>query len=87
VRANAARALSRQGKFGVDVLFAAADGKDRYARDAALAALAMVQLEKSDQVHFEKITISIKEQVAAAEVPFGTPFIPPPPPTLGGPRA
>jgi hypothetical protein len=45
VRANAARALARAGEEGLAVLFAAAEGRDRYARDAALAALAMANLD------------------------------------------
>lgn len=45
VRANAARALARAGEGGIAVLFAAAEGRDRYARDAALAALAMANLD------------------------------------------
>ena len=45
VRANAARALVRAGEEGITVLFAAAESKDRYARDAALAALALANLD------------------------------------------
>jgi HEAT repeat protein len=44
VRANAARALSRSGRDGVETLFAAAQARDRYARDSALAALALANL-------------------------------------------
>lgn len=45
VRANAARALVRAGEDGIAVLFHAAEGRDRYARDAALAALATANLD------------------------------------------
>lgn len=44
VRANAARALSRAGSAGVNILLTATDSSDRYARDAAVAALAMAPL-------------------------------------------
>ena len=40
VRANAARSLARRGETGVARLAAALEGDDRYARDAALSALA-----------------------------------------------
>jgi HEAT repeat protein len=44
VRSNAARALSHQGEYGASVLLDTAEGTDAYARDAALAALAMAPL-------------------------------------------
>jgi len=44
VRANAARALARAGSAGVEALLAVAESNDRYARDAAIAALAMAPL-------------------------------------------
>lgn len=44
VRANAARALSRLGPAGVKVLLQNVDSKDRYARDAAIAAVSMTSL-------------------------------------------
>lgn len=44
VRANAARALARTGQIGANVLLHTAEGDDTYARDAALAALAMADL-------------------------------------------
>jgi HEAT repeat protein len=44
VRANAARALARTGQLGANVLLSTAEGSDTYARDAALAALAMAEL-------------------------------------------
>ncbi len=47
VRANAARALARTGQIGADVLISTAEGEDTYARDAALAALAMAELNQS----------------------------------------
>lgn len=47
VRANAARALARTGQIGADVLLSTAEGEDTYARDAALAALAMADLNAS----------------------------------------
>ena len=49
VRANAARALSRAGERGLDMLLHTGEGKDPYARDAALAALAMAELNASQQ--------------------------------------
>ncbi len=50
VRANAARALARAGEEGISVLFRAAEAHDRYARDAALAALAMANLDSARQM-------------------------------------
>jgi len=44
VRANAARALSRAGNSGIGVLVRASENTDRYARDAAVAALIMAPL-------------------------------------------
>jgi HEAT repeat protein len=44
VRANSARALSRAGTTGVDTLLAITESQDAYARDAAVAALAMAPL-------------------------------------------
>jgi HEAT repeat protein len=41
VRANAARALARSGPLGVDTLMESVSSPDRYARDAAVAALSM----------------------------------------------
>lgn len=55
VRANAARALARAGEEGIGVLFTAAEGKDRYARDAALAALAMANLDPVRTARLRKI--------------------------------
>lgn len=47
VRANAARALARTGQMGAEVLISTAEGEDTYARDAALAALAMAELNQA----------------------------------------
>ncbi len=55
VRANAARALSRSDQRGVQVLFGAAEGEDRYARDSALAALATSNLTTAQKVRLRRI--------------------------------
>jgi HEAT repeat protein len=55
VRANAARALGRSGQHGIGVLFAAAEGHDRYARDSALAALAMSNLATDQKLRLRYI--------------------------------
>jgi len=55
VRANAARALARAGEEGVSVLFRAAEGTDRYARDAALAALAMANLDSARTMRLRQL--------------------------------
>lgn len=61
VRANAARALSRSGQHGISVLFAAAEGRDRYARDSALAALAMANLSVDQKMRLRYIVDHLSE--------------------------
>jgi len=61
VRANAARALSRSGREGVQVLFEAAEAHDRYARDSALAALAMANLTPEQKLRLRYINDHIAE--------------------------
>ncbi|MDX1583944.1 MAG: HEAT repeat domain-containing protein, partial [Thermoanaerobaculia bacterium] len=55
VRANAARALARTGQVGANVLLSTAEGDDTYARDAALAALAMADLTESARAKVDAI--------------------------------
>lgn len=55
VRANAARALARTGSVGADVLLSTAEGADTYARDAALAALAMADLNQAARAKLDGI--------------------------------
>lgn len=73
VRANAARALSRAGTAGVQTLMNVADGEDRYARDAAIAALAMAPLSKEMRVAIrrkvEKLTNATPATAVAAQRP------------------
>ncbi len=64
VRANAARALSRAGSNGIHVLVEASEGSDNFARDAAIAALAMAPLSGSVRIHVKKmIDQSLEKQV------------------------
>lgn len=55
VRANAARALARGGSSGIRVLLDTADGVDAYARDAAVAALAMAPLTPDTRLQVKKL--------------------------------
>ena len=55
VRANAARALSRASRAGTEVLLTAGEGTDRYARDAALAALAMAEVDPASRARIDNI--------------------------------
>lgn len=64
VRANAARALSRSGRDGIDALFAAAQGHDRYARDSALAALALANLPLEQKLKLRYIIDHLAETEA-----------------------
>jgi len=59
VRANAARALSRAGNAGLGVLLRASEATDRYARDAAIAALAMAPLSPDARLTIKKRIESI----------------------------
>jgi HEAT repeat protein len=52
VRANAARALSNAGQRGAMLLLHVAEGEDRYARDAALATLALTPLTAAARARF-----------------------------------
>jgi HEAT repeat protein len=52
VRANAARALSHAGQRGAMLLLHVAEGEDRYARDAALATLALTPLTAPARARF-----------------------------------
>jgi len=52
VRANAARALSKAGARGALLLLHVAEGTDRYARDAALATLAVTPLSDGARARF-----------------------------------
>lgn len=61
VRANAARALARSGREGVAVLFTAAEAHDRYARDSALAALALANLTPEQKMHLRYIIDHLAE--------------------------
>ncbi|HVT03609.1 MAG TPA: HEAT repeat domain-containing protein [Thermoanaerobaculia bacterium] len=61
VRANAARGLAHQGQLGIDVLFRAGEADDNYARDAALAALALAQLSTEQQTRLRMILRRLEE--------------------------
>lgn len=71
VRANASRALAREGTIGRQRLFAAAAGSDSYAADAALAALAIVELPPSENSRFHELI----EARRAAVLPGATPAL------------
>ena len=69
VRANAARALARTGQIGADVLIRTAEGDDTYARDAALAALAMADLNQTARERLDGIIRRLlARQAQAGEV-------------------
>jgi len=61
VRANAARALARSGREGATTLFGAAEGQDRYARDSALAALALANLTPDQKMRLRYIISNLPE--------------------------
>lgn len=63
VRSNAARALSHHAEYGAAVLLDTAEGTDAYARDAALAALAMAELGPSSRERLNQVIMHL----AAAE--------------------
>ena len=54
VRANAARALARSGSLGVETLMDAVSSTDRYARDAAVAALSMATVTPERRLEIRK---------------------------------
>ncbi len=62
VRANAARALSRCGNSGVQLLLVASQSQDRYARDAAIAALATAPLQPEVRLEVKKRIDALIEQ-------------------------
>lgn len=66
VRSNAARALSHQGEFGASVLLDTAEGTDAYARDAALAALAMTPLAGVARERLNRIVMHLTAVEAGA---------------------
>lgn len=66
VRANAARALARTGQAGAQVLLSTAEGTDTYARDAALAALAMAELTPASRAKLDEIVGRLLASRAAA---------------------
>jgi HEAT repeat protein len=68
VRANAARALSRAGAPGVQALLEVADSDDRYARDAAIAALAMAPLSPDVRLAVRRKVESITNVTPLAPV-------------------
>jgi|GEM_PF-2893077 len=77
VRANAARGLARQGQLGIRFLFDSAEADDNYARDAALAALALTTLSPEDKGRLRLILQrhgEIPETKPAATVPFLDPL-------------
>ncbi len=69
VRANAARALSRIGNPGVRILLHHVENPDRYARDAAIAAISMASLSSETRLSIRKKIESGEEaKVRAASV-------------------
>lgn len=66
VRANAARALARGGGGGVRVLLETANGVDAYARDAAVAALAMAPLTPDTRLQVKKLISNLVGEGAGA---------------------
>ena len=63
VRANAARALARAGERGAMLLLHVAEGDDRYARDTALATLAVTPMSDGGQARFR---IALKRTTPSA---------------------
>jgi serine/threonine-protein kinase len=66
VRANAARALSRIGQPGVNILLHYVESTDRYARDAAIAAISMAHLPEETRISIRKKIDSMIQPVAIA---------------------
>lgn len=66
VRANAARALARGGSGGIRVLLDTADAVDAYARDAAVAALAMAPLTPDTRLEVKNMISNLIAQRAGA---------------------
>jgi HEAT repeat protein len=78
VRANAARALARTRDTGIGVLLRATESNDRFARDAAIAALSMSNLSADARLTVKRkiASSSSNPKLRAASSP-----------TLGGPAA
>lgn len=68
VRANASRALAREGTAGRRQLFGVATREDRYAGDAAVAALSLVDLEPDEQRSFAMLIDWRRAQAAGVQV-------------------
>ncbi len=69
VRANAARALSRIGQPGVNILLRLVESSDRYARDAAIAAISMASLPEAT-----RLTIRAKiDRIMESNIPAAKP--------------
>jgi HEAT repeat protein len=73
VRANAARALSRIGEPGLAVLMRTVENPDRYARDAAIAALAMTPLSSAARLSIKKKVDTVMEAAARPRTQPGLP--------------
>lgn len=69
VRANSSRALAREGSSGRKRLFISAGGTDGYAADAALAALALVELAPEEQERFNRLIEARRAASLSAAVP------------------
>ncbi len=69
VRANAARALSRVGEPGVNILLRHVDSADRYARDAAIAAISMATLPDATRLAIRTRIESMMESPAPVLTP------------------
>ena len=70
---SAARALSRIGEPGLAVLMRTVENPDRYARDAAIAALAMTPLSSAARLSIKKKIDTVME---AAAPPLTRPALP-----------
>lgn len=68
VRANAARALARSGSLGVETLLDSVASSDRYARDAAVAALSMATVTPERRVEIRRKVDGFLSLVPAALV-------------------
>lgn len=71
VRANAARALARSGPLGVDTLLEAVSSKDRYARDAAVAALSMATVTPERRLEIRRKVQPFLPAIPIAAAPRG----------------
>jgi HEAT repeat protein len=66
VRANAARALARSGRAGVDTLMRMTNSSDAFARDAAFAALAMAPLTSEARLTVRDMIAKSQQQAPKA---------------------